>query len=262
MWYNPVMDNADSTELQELKERLRKLDIELQELKEKLRKRGIELQELKERIRKHNKLLFIVTLIYTALWAVIFYFTKQGIDIFSQQFQNQLRAKVLLYVLFSSIIAPSVGLVIYSYYYLYHRSETESGKKTYVELEHNEFTKNSSWGIWIKERWEYQMQTEILRKRAACWSIHALSVTAYSGIYYLAVRGIVDIVKNNFPQQEWHNTIIATLSITSFVALSLIDFIFYYSVQGMIWNNVPPAKYVDKLSSIDNSVQAQQVQNH
>lgn len=217
-------------------EELNKQNEELKSENKQLKKKY---QELEKKYNKqksnHNRLLLRITLLYAVTCGGISPFFVQGIKVFSQSFS----VRLALYAVLVCIIIPSIGSLIG----LFYRSYNDVDKNNFIALSHNEFTENASCRVWWQERCQYYKQPEILRNYAICWSVHVLSLAAFSIISCFAIKGINSVVRNNVPLPEWHSTIIAGCSLVIFILSVMSDGIFYYSLQAMVWWSIPPPEY-------------------
>lgn len=199
-------------------------------------------------IQNYNSLVLISIFLYTIVWAPILYCANIGIKIFSKSFKSEVAVLSALYILLGAVIAPSVSLVIYSYYYSYarHQKNNVDSCEEAIKLSGIKpllLSQDSSCKQWIEGRWLYHTQAPILQRHLACCGIHMLLITAYLGVYYLAVKGLANIVIENYPKQEWHKFIIVLGVCCVTVMLSMIDVFFYHAVKQMIWFDVPPVTF-------------------
>ena len=219
----------------------------IRRIEKKLREAQQQIARLEDQVKKYNFSILIASIAYAASYAAISFFTKKGIQVFSKSFSNnhQFALEVSLYVILAFIIVPSFGWVIFSYYHSYKKPIPDK----YINLEKKGINNtDDTWKEWGRENWKYFKQYEIAKRYILCWSIHALSITFCTGIYYLMVKGAISIVTNSFPQPEWHQSITVAVSIIGVIALGLIDGIFYHSVQNMVWYKVPQKEYYNNHS--------------
>ncbi len=208
---------------------------------------------VKKKLSKYTDMLLTTTVVYCLIGIIAYACAWQGIQLYSNLLNNTENTRqltqIILSLLLGAMLLCSAGVVVYNYYSVSKQTKSQLEKCVLqddcIKPKYNTRHLNSGWKQWFVELIQYHTQGEILQKNLLCWFIHAVSISIYSALYYLCVKGITKFINHAPLKKDWHSSVVTILSIVTFIALAILDVIFYYSLQNIIWGKVAEIEYLD-----------------